>query len=275
MPQERTRTEPTGNLVSIIIPTLNEERSLPTALDSISSQTLRDYEVIVVDSGSVDRTGRLAHDFGAVMIDYPGKPMGARYEGLKHSRGSFIFHMDADQVLRPDTLERAMAAIKDRDMLVLEEVSYRPQGFLQRSIARQRLALHQNVHGEDGIGPNLYPRFFRRGLLVEAYSSIPDSVLSKVFTYDDAFLFRKTHALSKKIGVLENAIMHIEEENWIAFMKHAYRTGRSAKSVGMVDLVGDLGRSETVVDRLKRAVRSRSLVVSSVKEFFFQLGYRT
>ncbi len=265
--------DPAAKLVSIVIPTLNEERTLPLALGSIEQQGHRSHETIVVDSGSTDRTREIALESGARVIVYPGRTMGARHAGLKESRGRFVLYLDADQVLREDTLERALVEIAGRDMLILGEESYQPKGFLQISIARNRKWLHEVRGG--AIPPHLYPRFFRRRILLEAYESIPEETMSKVFAHDDSLLFRRLSSLSERIGMVENAVWHIEEEDWISLMRHAFRTGRSARAVRREDLKGLPRSKEGLMQRFSRAVKSRSLFVSAVREFFFFLGYRT
>jgi glycosyltransferase involved in cell wall biosynthesis len=94
-------------MISIIIPTLNEANTLPLALGSIRDQGLSDVEVLVVDSSSTDGTQDISVKFGARVLDYPGKPLGARKHGLMNSTGEFVLLMDADQVLQPGSLLRA------------------------------------------------------------------------------------------------------------------------------------------------------------------------
>ena len=127
--------------VSIIVPTLNEEASLPMCLRSVRSQTWpQRIELMVVDSGSMDRTRGIAKESGAVLVNYPGRPMGARKKGVEACKGELVLFLDADQVLYPDTVERAMMKVEAKDMLILEETSYEPKGWLQNSLCRQKAA---------------------------------------------------------------------------------------------------------------------------------------
>jgi len=216
-------------LVSVIVPTLNEEASLPICLDSVGSQTWPRIELIVVDSGSKDKTRVIATQHRATIVDYPGRPMGARRKGVEECHGDLVLLLDADQVLYPDTLERAVRQIDGKDMLVLEETSYEPKGWLQRSLCRQKAAMHRAADKEKGIGPNLYPRFFRCELLLRAYEGFDESTISKVYVYDDLLLFRRVYSISKSIAILDKGVMHIEEKDWLQFMRHAYRLGKSSR----------------------------------------------
>ena len=264
--------EATERLVSVIIPTLNEERSLPITLSSLDSQTYDNMEVLVVDSNSKDRTQTIAREHNAKVVVYPGKPMGARWKGFVESRGSFILLLDGDQVLYPDTIERAVRAMPGRDMLVLEESTFQPRSFLQRSLCRQKVAIHAAADPEKGIGPYLYPRFYRREVLQNAYQNLDESRMAHVFTYDDGLLFRHTYGVSKRVALLSKGVMHIEESNWYQLMSHSFKAGMSARAVYVSRLQGDIGREEVAWQRLQRAVKGRYLLMSLVKELFFRLG---
>ncbi len=262
-------------MVSIIIPTLNEERDLPISMEALKQQTYRCIEIIVVDSGSRDRTTEIAAKNGAKVVYYPGRLMGARWKGFVESKGERVLFLDADQVLYPDTLERAADAIRKRDMLVLEETTYQPSNFLQRELCRQKAAMHKEFNAETGSGPNLYPRFYRREVLEKAYETLDESMMAKVFAYEDGLLFQKTRAVSDRIGLLPRGVQHMEERTWLEFIRHAYKTGRSARSVDMSSLARDQGRAESQWHQLGRSIRGRYLTLSLVKGLFFGLGYRS
>lgn len=94
-------------LVSIIIPTLNEEKYLPKLLKSISEQTYKNYEIIVADAGSIDNTISIANDYGAIVVK-GGKPAVGRNNGTKVSRGEYLIFLDADVILPKDFLSKAI-----------------------------------------------------------------------------------------------------------------------------------------------------------------------
>ena len=82
-------------MISIIIPTLNEERSLPSLLNAIRQQTV-DHEVIVVDGGSQDRTVDIARDNRArTLISRPGRGT-ALCLGAANSGGEVLLFLHAD-----------------------------------------------------------------------------------------------------------------------------------------------------------------------------------
>jgi rSAM/selenodomain-associated transferase 2 len=92
-------------MISIIILTLNEERSLPSLLDEIFQQGT-DHEVIVVDGGSQDRTLEIAGCHGVrTLASPPGRGNGICV-GAKAARGDVLFFLHADSTLAPGALDR-------------------------------------------------------------------------------------------------------------------------------------------------------------------------
>ena len=95
-------------MLSIIIPTLNEEKYLPLLLESIKKQNFKDYEIIVADAGSKDRTTEIAKQYGCRIIP-GGLPSKGRNEGAKIAKGDLLLFLDADVVLsQTNSLERAL-----------------------------------------------------------------------------------------------------------------------------------------------------------------------
>ena len=81
--------------VSIVIPTYNEEKYLPVLLDSIKKQNFKDYEIIVADANSKDKTAEIAKKYNARIVK-GGLPAAGRNNGAKAANGEIIFFLDAD-----------------------------------------------------------------------------------------------------------------------------------------------------------------------------------
>lgn len=96
---------------SIIIPVYNKERYLEKCLNSIQTQTFNNFEAIIVDDGSVDRSGEICdkyakcdNRFKVIHINNSGVS-NARNIALKHSTGKYITFVDADDLIEYNTLE--------------------------------------------------------------------------------------------------------------------------------------------------------------------------
>jgi glycosyltransferase involved in cell wall biosynthesis len=99
--------------VSIIIPTLNEEKMLPRLLDSIQTQDFDDYEVIVADAKSKDSTRDIAEQHGCRIVD-GGMPAVGRNAGAAAARGDFFFFLDADVVIPQGFIRNVYDEMQDR-----------------------------------------------------------------------------------------------------------------------------------------------------------------
>jgi len=86
--------------LSIIIPTMNEEGSIGLVIDDIkgSLPSTIDYEILVVDTNSKDRTREIATSKGARVIEEPGRGYGRAYKtGFENAKGEVIATLDADR----------------------------------------------------------------------------------------------------------------------------------------------------------------------------------
>ena len=91
--------------ISVIIPTLNEERFLPLTLENLRRQTIKDFELIVKDGLSKDRTVEIAEQYGAKVFSKNDSSLGeARNQGAKSAGGDILVFLDADTLLASDAL---------------------------------------------------------------------------------------------------------------------------------------------------------------------------
>lgn len=96
---------------SIIVPVYNCQNYLRDCLESLSKQTFRDFEVIVVDDGSSDDSGNIADSFARMydkinVIHCSNRgPYLARRLAISQAIGAYVVFLDADDGLRRDALE--------------------------------------------------------------------------------------------------------------------------------------------------------------------------
>lgn len=102
--------------ISVIVPAYNAEKYLSVMIKSILEQTFRDFELILVNDGSIDRTPEIMAEFAAQdsrikIINQKNKKLpGARNAGMKIAAGKYLYFADADDILHPQLLEQLYQA---------------------------------------------------------------------------------------------------------------------------------------------------------------------
>lgn len=97
-------------LISIIVPVYNAEKTLGRCVNSISSQTFQDWELLLIDDGSTDRSGKLCDEYASkdqrikVFHKENGGVSSARNVGLDHAKGEWITFVDSDDWIENDYL---------------------------------------------------------------------------------------------------------------------------------------------------------------------------
>lgn len=107
-----------GDLVSVVVPAFNAERTINETLLSVRSQTHRNLEIIVVDDGSTDRTYQYACDHSGTdsrirVVRQPNAGVAAaRNRGIEEARAELIAPIDADDLWKPTKIARQLRALR-------------------------------------------------------------------------------------------------------------------------------------------------------------------
>lgn len=137
---------------SVIIPVYNGGYPFRRCLTALREARFTDWELIVVDDGSDDGTDALARKFGARFFS-TGKRMGpaaARNAGAKIARGRYLFFVDADCELHPDTLCKAAKILLDHPEYDAIFGSYDDAPAAPNFVAQYKNLFHHYVHQQAG-----------------------------------------------------------------------------------------------------------------------------
>lgn len=104
---------------SIIIPVYNVEKYIEKCLDSIFNQTLKDFEVIVVNDGTKDKSIELIKNYDIKIINQKNQGLSAaRNRGVKEATGEYLLFLDSDDYLEKDTLKELNKSLKNNPDIV-------------------------------------------------------------------------------------------------------------------------------------------------------------
>jgi len=105
--------------MSVIIPTMNEEKSIGLVIDEIKDAigSSMPFEILVVDTDSKDRTRQIASEKGAVVVDEPRRGYGRAYKtGFEKASGEIIATLDADMTYPASDLPSLIETLETRGL---------------------------------------------------------------------------------------------------------------------------------------------------------------
>ena len=214
--------------VSVVIPVYNTEKYLKECIDSITSQTLTDIEIIIVDDGSGEVCAALCdslagQDARIKVIHKENEGQGlARNCGMKVSSGEYIGFVDSDDYIAPDMYETLYAAAKKEDAdIVLSGSSfvggntfsksggYAEKNYFEKEKVFEGEAVKQVILGVVGAlpsevddsryGVSVWKNIFKRSLLIdEAIEFVSER---KIISEDTVFMVDFLAKSQKAVGI--------------------------------------------------------------------------
>ena len=121
--------------ISIIIPVYNSENTLRRCIDSVLNQTFTDFECLLIDDGSKDRSGEICDEYAQmdsrvrVFHKENGGVSSARNVGLDNARGEWITFCDSDDTVTGEWLQNAASICSGKELVVQGFYPSNPEGF--------------------------------------------------------------------------------------------------------------------------------------------------
>ena len=104
-------------MISVVIPLYNKESCIRKTIDSILSQSFRDFEIVIVDDGSSDGSAKIVSsipdDRIRLITKVNGGPSSARNRGIEEAKGDYVAFIDADDIWSPDYLKEMVDLMAD------------------------------------------------------------------------------------------------------------------------------------------------------------------
>lgn len=161
--------------LSVIVPVYNVENYLPACLDSILCQTYSDFEIILINDGSTDTSGKICKDYAAcdprirLIQQLNGGLSAARNIGLDHAKGDLIAFIDSDDTIQCDMFEIMATSIlkNNADMAVCQFEMYGKKNISSKyMILRSSEKILEKLLASDKYGFFMWNKIFRREVIM-------------------------------------------------------------------------------------------------------------
>ena len=212
---------------SIIIPVYNTEKYLKECVESITKQEYADYEIILVDDGSKDNSGKicdcLASEKVKVIHKENGGQISARVEGLKNSTGEYILFVDSDDLVYGNMLKTLDEYINkfNPDCLIFGLETFNTKGliniskppFFKPTIIEEKgelMSIVLNDYSFNSLCRKAVKRKFINNLDLSVFHEIRfgEDLIQSLEIYENANMFLFIPEILYKYRMNENSITH-------------------------------------------------------------------
>ncbi len=241
-------------MISIIIPTYNEESVISNCLESLSNQSFNDFEIIIVDDGSTDSTIDKLKGVKVLHQNHLGAGS-ARNLGAKSAKGDILVFVDADMTFDNDFLKNLITPILNNKTKGTNSVEEYVSNW-EKPLARA-YSLNENWSGKK-----------RHAKYVPATQKVFRAILKSEFDKVGGFTpggYNDDWSLSKKLGyeayTVESAVFYHKNPDTLGeIFNHAKWVGKREYKFGMIGSILSLIRSSFPV----------SMVIGLTKSFLYK-----
>ena len=202
-------------VISIIVAVYKAESCLRRCVDSLLAQTFQDYEILLVDDGSPDRSGEICDEYARkdnrvrVFHKENGGVASARQCGMNNARGEYVIHADPDDWVEPNMLEELYGKAKEEnaDMIICDvwrDTSKKSTYVKQRLFILEHCVMLKDVFQQ--LHGSCWNKLVKRACYNGDVRFVPDLTFCEDLCFN-ALILRK----EIKIGYLPRAFYHYEQ----------------------------------------------------------------
>lgn len=205
--------------ISVIVPVYNIEKYLHKCIDSILSQSFMDFELLLIDDGSIDNSGKICDEyhFKDVRIKVFHKEnsgvSSARNIGLENAKGVFICFVDSDDTIDEDFL---LHLVKNSEGFDLVVSGFRRTFFGNNKMEEVIPKSSETITIHD-IG-KVFSELDRRGLTF----GVCGKLLNKSTIVSNSILFNKSYAYGEDIIFMLQYFLHISSLKVVSYAEYNY-----------------------------------------------------
>lgn len=232
--------------ISVIICSYNGEEYISEAIESVLSQTYQDFELLIVDDGSTDRTKKIVISYvdqfpdkvRYVYKEHTGLPS-TRNKGIVESRGDYIAYLDHDDLFLPEKLQKQINVIENADVGLVHCARYTKNMFSdEEPVIRPKMPARNRIDFLEGRGHISMTILVAREILIKA--GLFDE---NIFTCNDTDMW-----------------LRVAKDHEIAFIEEPLMTVRKHGSNMSTVMREQMGRERIVV--AKKMLRDKGIHVS-------------
>ena len=235
--------------VSVIVPVYQAEKYLRRCVKSIQMQELQDIQIILVDDGSVDHCPELCDEYSKqdkrvqVIHKKNGGLSSARNAGMRAANGDYVFFVDADDWIDPETLRELVQAIEKTGA---DFVRFRPMtanwpGKRDGSLVDfgTEKGMEEGIYDRSRIEKTIIPRLFatpqlQLGVIVSVWRSIyrREFLISKSLYFKEDIRYSEDTIFSANVVMNTNLFVYLDGPRYYHYFYNpdsitkSYREGR-------------------------------------------------
>jgi glycosyltransferase involved in cell wall biosynthesis len=239
--------------VSVIMPVYNAERFLESAIESIFTQTFTDYELLVINDGSTDRSDELLSKFSdprlRIINNVSNKGLVRTLNiGIAHSQGEYIARMDADDLSHPARLDKQVSYLDDHSNTGLLGCAYWIIGIENNITSTQYFPTSNN---------NLQEKILLADYFCHPSVMIKRVYLDQVRGYDEAFATSEDYDLWLRLSEVCE-IANLPEP---LFYYRRYQGSKTSIEGARLQTQYDLLAQKKVIERRKKLACSENELI--------------
>lgn len=245
-------------MISIIVPIFNGEASLRRCVDSVVGQSFVDWELVLVDDGSVDGSLDIAREYAAkdarikVLELEHGGVVAAREQGIAEARGEWLAFLDCDDWYESDFLQKMMAASADADIVWCDVVELGSEKHAIRYTPSDDIVmdlLTSNKHGW------LWNKIYRK----EYWDMVAPSSDPSCTVMEDCYMLLQLYAQKPKMTYTEEVLYNYDCTGSVSAVSKPFVMGRAYQNLlhiySYLQQAGMLKKYNAQIERL--LVRSK------------------
>lgn len=274
-----------AGLVTVVIPVYKTEKYLDRCVSSVTAQSHRDLQILLIDDGSPDDCPRICDEWAVrdsrvAVIHKENAGLGmARNTGIEHAKGAYICFLDSDDYLAPETIDHALA-LAEREKADITVFGFVNVDADEKEISRRL----PNTEKEVYCGAEVQKDFLPKLLAGDRKTGLNMSVCWSLFSMEtvtraawrfpsereiiseDIYALLRLYPYVNKAVILPEALYHYRKND--TSLTHAYRPDRFGKAKYFygqsVELCRELGYSRNVIESCREPFLA--LTIASLKQ---------